>query len=332
MKRPLLLTFSLGIALQGVAYGSEIDSFTRRYEPLEDSSAVINNKANEMLSEAVSRANEGAESCDDKKLWEEIRKDYNIIINNGKLINYIVQSPEVPKHALERKDSIYRDHTIFDGYLLARPAADMDGIGMGTTMNFNGHYIGSDKFEHIMGQGYHYYNRYYNKGYSLKRVLLIGNANERLHLGGNRIATGLYTFADLVANFQGMRFYNHILQRNEDLIGENLGPYVTCENNKWIHSKKIDFRNYIDAGFDEGYNCPAVVTSHALKGINKALDELRAKYPENNYTCPLDPKKLEEVKKKYAVKVPGWLDRTVTDYVFNPWNTLRKYKIGWMAK
>lgn len=330
MKRSILLTLGMVSLLGNLSHASEIDSFTRRYEPLEDSTAVINRKANEMILEAVQRANSDS-TCDEKRLYTEIRKDYNIILNDGKFINFIVQSPEVPRHSIERKDSIFREHTIYDGYLLARPAADKDGIGMGTTMNFNGMYIGSDKFEHMFGQGYHYFKRYYEKGYSLKRVLLIGNANERLHLGGNRIATGVYTFADLVANLQGMRFWNHLLQKNEDLLSENLGPYITCENNQWTQKKQIDFRDYIDDGFDEGINCPALITKDGLKGVKKALTELEQKYPEHSFTCPLDKEKLENVKAKYSLPVRGIIyKKQLRDYIFNPWDTLRQYKIGWI--
>jgi hypothetical protein len=318
------------LALSQVAVASEIDSFSRRYEPLEDSSPIINKNANRFLKEAAERAN-GISSCNEVDLFKEIRKDYNIILRKGNFINYIVQSPEVPKHTIARKESIFKYHKITDGYLLARPAADMDGIGMGTTMNFNGVYIGSDKFEHMFGQGYHYYRRFYKKGYSLKRVLLIGNVNERLHLGGNRIATGVYTFADLVANFQGMRFYNHILQKKEDLLGENLGPYLECQEGKWVQVKEVDFRNYIDEAFDEGINCAAVITKHGHQGVKKALAELAEKDPSNVYTCPVDSARLQQVKGRYNLPIGGFFfKKNLIDYIFNPWDEMTQYKPGWI--
>ena len=323
MKRKTHLLLGLALLMSSTTgFSSEIDSFTKRYEPLEDSSEIINSKANEMLVEAIRRANERS-SCQKQDLYEEIRHDYNIILNEGKLINYIVQSPEVPRHQLERSESIFKYHRITDGYLLARPAADKDGIGIGMTMNFDGKYIGSDKFEHMFGQGYHYFRRFYYKGMTLKRVLLVGLWNERLHLGGNPIATGVFTYADLVANFQGMRFWNHLLQEGDDLLGDNIGPYISCVDEKWKLVKEVDLKYYVDDGFDEGINCASIVTANGLKGVQTSLAELKEKNPEQNFTCPLDPEKLETVKSKYKDLIVG--RRPLSYYLFNPWNKMIKY-------
>src|SRR5690554_548925 len=138
MKNALLFLLLLPLGINA----SEIDSFTRRYEPLDDSSAIINKRTNEYLQEAIKRSNAQG-TCHKETLYKEIRKDFNIILNKGTFIQEIVSSDQIPKHIISRTDSIFKYHKITDGYLLARPAADMDGIGIGTTMNFNGNYIGS---------------------------------------------------------------------------------------------------------------------------------------------------------------------------------------------
>lgn len=327
MKNMMLFLLILPMGVNA----SEIDSFTRRYEPLEDSSTIINKRTNEYLHQAIKRAN-SRENCHKETLYNEIRKDFNIILNKGTFIQEIVSSENIPKHTISRLDSIFKYHKITDGYLLARPAADMDGIGIGTTMNFNGHYIGSDKFEHMWGQGYHYFRRFYYKGFTIKRVLYVGLANERLHLGGNPIATGVYTPADLVANFQGMRFWNHLLNEGPDLLGEELGPYITCEDDQWKLVKEVDFRNYIDAGFDEAYNCSMIVTKSGLRGVKKALTELNLKDPHNLYTCPLDLDEIKNVRKKYEAVIGGFTGGTIADYLFNPWYEITGYKLFWWLR
>ncbi len=342
MKKSMI---TLGLLASFCAQASEIDSFTQRYQPIEDASTIINRKANDYIKDAIQRANDNS-SCVESDLIKEIRKDFNIILNEGKLVNEIVSNDEIPKHSIPRSESIFKYHKITDGYLLARPAADRDGIGMGTTMNFNGIYIGSDKFEHMFGQGFHYYRRFYlskvrrnptlkgprgrarNK-FDLRTVLLIGNANERLHLGGNPIATGVYTFGDLVANIQGMRFWNHLLQKGEDILGDNIGPYIECNNNKWEQVKEVDFKYYVDDGFDEGINCSALITRNGYRGVMKSLDELKQSDPEHVYSCPIDIDKLEQVKKKYEVPVSKGSKKTIKDYIFNPWNKIVKYKSWW---
>lgn len=321
----------LGLALSMGASASEIDSYTLRYEPLEDARLIINQRANDYLRDAIVRVNQKS-VCKKDDLYTEIRKDFNIILRKGNFINEIVSSAVIPKHQIARSESIFKYHKITDGYLLARPAADMDGIGIGTTMNFDGHYIGSDKFEHMFGQGYHYFKRFYYKGFTLKRVLYVGMANERLHLGGNPIATGVYTPADLVANFQGMRFWNDLLVEGPDLLNENLGPYITCVDNQWKLVKEVDFRNYIDAGFDEAYNCAMVVTKNGYQGVKRALSELSAKDPQNQYVCPLDVNEIKNVRRKYEVTIGGYLGGTIADYLFNPWYDLVQYKWFWWLR
>ncbi len=321
----------LGLALSMGASASEIDSYTLRYEPLEDARSIINQRANDYLRDAIVRVNQKS-VCKKDDLYTEIRKDFNIILRKGNFINEIVSSTDIPKHQISRSDSIFKYHKITDGYLLARPAADMDGIGIGTTMNFDGHYIGSDKFEHMFGQGYHYFKRFYYKGFTLKRVLYVGMANERLHLGGNPIATGVFTPADLVANFQGMRFWNDLLVEGPDLLNENLGPYISCVDDQWKLVKEVDFRNYIDAGFDEAYNCAMVVTKNGYQGVKRALSELSAKDPQNQYVCPLDVNEIKNVRRKYEVTIGGYFGGTIADYLFNPWYDLVQYKWFWWLR
>ena len=105
--------------------------------------------------------------------------------------------------------------------------------------------IGSDKIEHFFGRGYVYFNKFYNKKKSIEKIHGYGYYLERYQLGATM--TGVYSYADLVANFNGMRFWNHILQAESDILGEDLGPYVRCYEGKWEQIKDVnwlDYRNY----------------------------------------------------------------------------------------
>lgn len=299
-------------------FASEIDSFTLRSQTLADASNVVNQKANELLNVAISRANRGI-PCNEIQFYNELRKEFNNH-SKGTLAKYIIATDEFQKHTISRSQSIYKHHTIRDGFLLARKSADKSGTGMGTTMNYNGHYIGSDKFEHMFGQGYFYFNDYYNNEEPLEIVLQKGISRERLQLGGNSLATGVFSYSDLVANFNGMRFWNAILQKNDDILGENLGPYVVCENNLWVQKTQIDFRNYIDAAFDEGMHCSALATQGGFQGVSKSLSDSRQ-------ACPLDPSQVEALKAKYDVSMGK--GKKIRQFIMNPTNTTHQYKSGW---
>ena len=50
--------------------------------------------------------------------------------------------------------------------------------------------------------------------------------------------TGVMSYGDLAANFNGMRFWNHILGKRKDILNQDLGPYVKCKDRKWVVNKK----------------------------------------------------------------------------------------------
>ena len=160
------------------ALASEIDSFTLRYEPLTDSAEVINERANLLLEQGVDDANQTS-GCHKPLLYKSLRKRFNSIHKDGELIDFILRSPSVFRHTPLRRDSIFRHHRWVDGQLLARPSADRGGFGMGSSLKFQDHYIGSDKFEHMFGQGYRYFQNFHLKRKSLANTLKRGIFTER---------------------------------------------------------------------------------------------------------------------------------------------------------
>ena len=311
------------------ALASEIDPFTRRFESLEDSAPAINAKANEFIAGAIERANGIGHGCDEDALYTEIKKDLDIILMKGPLIMYIVNSPDVAKHALTREESIYKYFRMNDGFLLVFPLARPLGVGMGVALNFDGIYIGSDKFEHIFGPGNIYFDSVYRRKRDLATVLYDGMIEELFLRGG--YSNGIYSYADLFAGFTGMRFWNHILQQYPDILGEDIGPYVQCQNNKWLLVKDIDFRSYINAGFDEGYNCSSLRTTNALNGVKQALSELNAQSGTDRYKCPLDPEALSQLRAKYEIPLAPDGSYTIADFIFNPAMTINKYNRYWAS-
>lgn len=301
-----LTTIILLSAIVVTSQSAEVDQFTRRNDPLADSSQILNAKANEFVQKAINELNEKSVECTsldaEKNLYKELRK-YFSNHTKGELTIYALKSDEVQKRKLKIQDSIFRDWTIFDGYLLGKPSANNSDLALGPLLRMNDVVIGTDKLEHLFGRGFSYFNNHYLKGKSLERTIKSGVFGEKTIYGGNKLATGVFSYADLSANFNGMRFWNHMLQKREDVLGDNFGPIISCHEGKnWQQVKDIDFTHYFDASHDEAINCSKFPTKKTAKKYEKIVKELAEE--KVHFTgiegCPIDPNSLEAMKQKYG--------------------------------
>jgi len=103
----------------------------------------------------------------------------------------------------------------------------------------------------------------------------------------------------MTAEFNGMRFWNHILSKYPDILKNNLGPYVKCENDRWVKSREIDLSQYVDSAWDEAYNCSKFRTNAMVDKVRNRLIKL-SQESGMNYSCPIDPKIITQTKLKYG--------------------------------
>lgn len=293
-----------------VATSAETDTFSNRYEPLADSSEIINARANQYIQNSIKALNAQDHYCSEDLLYEELRKYFNNH-TKGRLAIDIIEDDAIPRRMVILGESVYKSWRPWDGMGMGLTLAKRSGLTVSSVVKVGNELVGADKFEHFFGQGFYYFTDGYLKGKGEIRAIKKGIAKEKTILGGNKIGNGVFSYGDLAANFNGMRFWNHILQSREDVLGSahNLGPYIDCENQKWVQVKKLDFRDYIDASMDEAINCskfPAKATSERF-------------IREVNYLgmqCPLDPKKVEELSAKYG-KMAKWIINTDGPGVIN---------------
>jgi len=308
VKRSIfILTTALAFPL--LVSGAEIDAFSKRFEPLEDSLQQVNAITKQLFDESLVEANEKEDGCDEDRLYKSLRKRFNNQYQ-GELPKILINSEDIPKIHIPSKESIYQDFKWYEAIVQGGTARISDPIA--SQMKVGNILIGTDKFEHFLGSGYHYFNKFYLDGETVEDALNIGWKAETGILGA--FTTGVMSYADLTANFNGMRFWNHILLKNDDILGAqyNQGPFVKCEENKWVATEHtIDWSKYIDHAFDEGINCSRFKNESLAKKVSARLLLLESEDKEGRkYTCPMAPQKLEALKSKYGQLAP---------YLLNPY-------------
>lgn len=292
-----LMTTLLAIGLSSTLMGSEIDSFTGRYDALEDSLPKVNAKAKELLLKGVKIANEEDHDCSEKKLYKVLRKRFKNKYTD-EFSKWASSTDELDRNITPVGESVYRDWKWYQApvpggwaRIVKDPSASM--------LKVNGEIIGDDKFEHFFGSGFSYFKKNYLKKKGISAALKHGFKAETGYMGAT--TTGVMAYGDLTANFNGMRFWNHMLQKREDILGNNAGPYVTCEDNKWavVEDNPINFATYIDSAFDEGVNCSAFNGKKLVTKIKARLREM-SEDTGVTFSCPMEPEKLKTVWKKYG--------------------------------
>jgi hypothetical protein len=304
---------------------AEVDQFSTYDQNIKDSKEIINQQANHYLQEAVQITN-NVVNCSQTKnanleLYVELREFFANHLS-GKLLKFILESDSVDKVYTDMKTSIYRGWPLTGGALMFAYRYLKRGHVISPEIRVGDVRIGTDKFEHMFGQGFKYFNSHYLKGRSLPATLISGAKRERIILGGNVVATGVFSYGDLSANFNGMRFWNHILGHGEDVLGQNIGPYIICENGKFKVNQEIDFSVYIDHSMNETTNCSYYPAKSSRRVVSSNLDQL-------GLSCPAKPDQLAGIVEKYSIVIEGEIESTdigplslssgkrLSDYILN---------------
>lgn len=281
---------------------SEIDSFNGRETKLKDSTEALNTKTRSLILNALHHANKKQTKretgCSEKILYKAMRKNFRNHYT-GKLNPWIIASKKIDKVIIPVQKSIYQDFRWFEAYvpgLFARVFKDPSAM----LMRVGDVLVGNDKFEHFLGSGFEYFDTNYLQGKGVKAAMFIGWKAETGLLGAR--TTGVMAYADMAANFNGMRFWNHLLAKNEDILGPedkfNLGPYVQCINDDWMLVKNVNWGDYIDHAMDEGINCSKFKNQLMTNVVKKRISMIETQ-DGVPYTCPIKPEELEKSALKY---------------------------------
>jgi hypothetical protein len=172
--------------------------------------------------------------------------------------------------------------------------------------------VSSDKFSHFFNRSLGLFKRLGGGGPAdFDRVLAF---NDRLEasLWGSR-STGVAAYGDLVANFQGMRFWIHL--RGQGLDGSPLAdplgekpapPIVECSSTgRWFQTRAPDIRDYLDPAWDEALNCSRMRSRVLLDQVLQRIEGLgREDRLGRAYDCPIDSGLIAETAAGYGRFAP----------------------------
>ena len=241
MKSPglqsLFLTAALLMAPQ-LSGAYETDQFTGRLTPIADSTEVMNEQVNLAIAEAIDN-------------WKGPRNDWKVVtaIYNDlgghhwvdKIERWAWKSDQVEKIQQPRYDSIYQGHPLWATRWMAV-------FGVGPTIKINGQLIGSDKLGHFFSQGRKFYKRYL-KYLDESKAAEHSAYTERAIFGS--MSNGVYSNADLVANYEGFLFYRSLF---EDDIIPGKPAILSWTGEGWEIQRSFTWADHVNEYWDEALN------------------------------------------------------------------------------
>jgi hypothetical protein len=254
----MLLTLTCLLPWPLPAY--ETDQFSNRLEPIEDSTEVLDARVNQSIASAARRIR-GSRS--ERRVVNAIYHDIGGHHWVDRIERWAMQSEEVDRMTPDRYDSIYQGHPIWATRVAAL-------FGVGPTIKLNDVLIGSDKLGHFLSQGRKFwrrYQRYGNEGQAAERSAY----TERALFG--QMTTGVYSNADLVANYEGYRFYRSLF---EDGIVPGKPAILTWNEDHWAVQRAFTWADHVNHYWDEALNVnhfDALLYRHMKERLQSYCDD-----------------------------------------------------------
>ena len=216
----------------------ETDQFSHRLEPIADSMPLLDARVNLSIESAVVN-------------WKGPRNDWkfvNAIYHDlgghhwvDRIERWAMKSDDVERLQPSRRESIYQGHPFW--------ATRIAGIfGVGPTIKINNQLIGSDKLGHFFSQGKKFYRRYM-RSQDETEAAKHSAYTERALFG--QMTTGVYSNADLVANYEGFLFYLSLFNDN---VVTGKKSILRWNGNGWEIQRSFTWSDHVNEYWDEALN------------------------------------------------------------------------------
>jgi hypothetical protein len=259
--------------LPRLSSAGEADNFTGRHKELAalpDSSVILDQYTNDQLKTAVDRANQTGQ-CSAHDLYLNL---WNLLAHNPISVSerFAESDPRVKKYLVPFGASIYGGVPTFLSEWREPRFADFFIISgwFEPTIRLNHQIIGIDKLGHFFGQGWDYF-----QSGDLKTALTSGMSDEEGMDG--YIGSGVYSYGDLSANYQGLLFWRQLLGGKS--------PYISCTDKKFRVERRFTWSDYVSPSWDEALNCSKYVAAEMEKSVDDRVHELGLSCPVERSTC-----------------------------------------------
>jgi hypothetical protein len=236
---------TLTVLMAPAANAGETDQYLAWGVSLDDSSDELNRSVNDGI-ETVLAGLKRPERLECGELPPRIYRYLFHGLLRSRLRHHLDEDPGIDRHpGPEMGYFAYLRHSLFRG-----PAFPFF-MPMSRTIRIDGVYLGIDKVNHIFGFGRRYYNhyrRYRRRGLgeeeAVRRAVIWGLKIERYFVGG--MIDGILSYADLEANYQGMRLARDLCEAEP--------AHLELVGGRWRLARPVDMRRYVNPRLDESYN------------------------------------------------------------------------------
>lgn len=242
-----------------------MDPYTHRDMDLADSLAILDSRVNDALDRVAASWNRGE---NERAFVTAVYARLGSIHWIDPLERWAMEAPEVDRLPTNRRDAVFANVPLI--------RAQLARIWLGRTININGVYIGTDKIGHFISQGRKFYRRFQRLG-SEERAARLSAAWEGLIWGG--LLSGIYSNADLVANYEGYRFFRGLFHGG---IVADKGPVFRWQSGRPIRLRTFTWADHVNPLWDEMLNPASYVAAlvpYLQRRMKKLCDDF-ARRPE----------------------------------------------------
>ena len=216
----------------------ETDPYTNRHVPIADSTELLDARVNAALTEIAANWKRGA---DEAAFVRAVYWKLGGVHWVDRFERWAINSEHIEKLENSRSTSVYKGVPLY--------AIRVAGIfGFGPTVKVAGVYVGTDKFGHFFSQGRKFYERYVRMGDEGKAAARSAYTEAAIF---GQLTTGIYSNADVVANFEGYRFYRSLFNTNPDL---DKAPIFEWRDGRPLRQRTFTWSDHVNDFWDEAIN------------------------------------------------------------------------------